>query len=312
MASVYKIAIIGASSQIAKDLIVSFSRGKNWKLHLFARSPVEVESWLASVGLDGYYEVADFSFFESGHFDAIINFVGVGNPAKALTMGKEIFDITLQFDQIVLDYLQSHSSCKYLFLSSGATYGSNFNEPATVGTPAVFYPNTLSHQEWYGVAKLHTECRHRANPQLNIIDIRIFNYFSRTQDINARFLITDILRAIRDKTVLKTSPDNIVRDYLNPSDFYQLVCVILSAPPTNTALDCYSKAPIDKLSLLKLMRDSFGLKYELTDCIVQQNATGVKPNYYSTNKKAADFGYSPTMTSLETVVTETKFMLDLN
>ena len=100
--------------------------------------------------------------------------------------------------------MQVHPACRYLFLSSGAAYGSSFNEPANmeIRQPVVAI-NDLSPHEWYGVAKLHAECRHRSHPELPIIDIRVFNYFSRTQDISARFLITDILRAIRDKTVLE-------------------------------------------------------------------------------------------------------------
>ena len=138
------------------------------------------------------------SGFANHEFDAIINFVGVGNPAQAIAMGNSIFDITLRFDEMVLDYLQTHPNCRYLFLSSGAAYGSSFNEPVNRDAPAIVAINNLVPQDWYGVAKLHAECRHRSYPELPIIDIRVFNYFSRTQDISARFLITDILRAIRD------------------------------------------------------------------------------------------------------------------
>lgn len=303
------IAILGATSQIAKDLIVSFSAEEDKHLHLFARRPEEVVMWLQRVGLSDRYLVSDFTVFGKQDFDAVINFVGVGNPAQAVAMGNTIFDITLQFDELVLNYLQTHPACRYLFLSSGAAYGSNFNEPATCDTPAVVSINNLAAHEWYGVAKLHAECRHRAQPELNIVDIRVFNYFSHTQDIEARFLITDILRAIRDKTVLKTSPDYIVRDYLHPSDFYQLVCVILSAPATNAVVDCYSLAPIDKLNLLAVMQEQFGLRYEFTEGNVAVNATGRKPHYYSLNRRAENFGYQPCMSSQQGVFQEFKKLL---
>ncbi|MFY9260644.1 MAG: NAD-dependent epimerase/dehydratase family protein, partial [Gallionella sp.] len=222
-----KIAILGATSQIAKDLIVSFSQETDKQLYLLARCPAEVRTWLASVGLAGRYVVDDFATFAQHSYDAIINFVGVGNPAQAVAMGNTIFDVTLRFDELVLDYLKTHPTCRYLFLSSGAAYGSNFTEPANRDTPARIDLNHLKPQDWYGVAKLHAECRHRAHPDLAIIDIRVFNYFSHTQDMSARFLITDILRAIRDNTVLQTSSDFMVRDYLHPSDFYGLVTALL-------------------------------------------------------------------------------------
>ncbi len=303
------IAILGATSQIAKDLIVLFSAAGDKHLHLFARRPYEVTKWLASVGLSERYQVDDFSRFGKQEFDAIINFVGVGNPAQAAAMGNSIFDITLRFDEMALDYLHNHPKCRYLFLSSGAAYGSSFNEPVTRDTPSIVAINNLAPHEWYGVAKLHTECRHRAYPELSIFDIRIFNYFSRTQDITARFLITDILRAISDKTVLKTSPDYIVRDFLHPTDFYKLVSVLLLAPESNSAVDCYSRAPIDKPALLAAMQEKFDLKFEITEAIVSINATGGKSHYYSLNTRAADFGYQPALTSLEGVLSETKKIL---
>lgn len=305
-----RIAILGATSQIARDLIVSFSAAIEDKhLHLFARRPDEVTKWLASVGLSGLYPADDFSGFSNHEFDAVINFVGVGNPAQALAMGNSILDITLRFDGLVLDYLQTHPACRYLFLSSGAAYGSSFNEPATRDTPAVVAINDLAPHEWYGVAKLHAECRHRAHPELPIIDIRVFNYFSRTQDISARFLITDILRAIRDKTVLKMSPDYIVRDFLHPSDFYKLVSALLSAPATNAVVDCYSRAPIDKPNLLAAMQEEFGLRYEIAEATASVNATGGKPYYYSLNSRAAYFGYQPALTSLGGILKEAAAIL---
>lgn len=304
-----KIAILGATSQIARDLIISFSADEDRHLHLFARRPEEVKQWLKNVELAERYLVDDYSLFHTKEFDVVINFVGVGNPAQALAMGNTIFEVTLRFDEMVLNYLRVHPTCRYLFLSSGAVYGSDFNKPVNQDTPAIFKINKLAPYEWYGLAKLHAECRHRAHSELSIIDVRVFNYFSHSQDVNARFLITDILRSIRDMAVLKTSPDNIVRDFLHPSDFYQLIRLLLDAPDVNTALDCYSLAPIDKFSLLTIMQEDFGLRYEATKASTNVNATGNKSHYYSLNTLAANFGYQPSLTSLEGVIIETRKVL---
>lgn len=304
-----RIAILGATSQIARDLIVSFSAKSEGDLYLFARRPDDVKKWLASSGLADRYSVSEFTTFAEQNYDAVINFVGVGNPAQAVKMGNSIFDVTLRFDEMVLEYLGKHPSCRYLFLSSGAAYGSRFSEPAKRGTPATVAINDLDPQEWYGVAKLHAECRHRAHPELSIIDIRVFNYFSRTQDISSRFLITDILRAIRDKSVLMTSPDYIVRDFLHPADFYSLIDVLLVSSPANVAVDSYSRAPIDKPALLAAMQENFGLRYEVSGTANSVNATGNKAYYYSLNNRAADFGYQPKLTSLEGILQESKFVL---
>lgn len=304
-----RIAILGATSQIARDLIVSFSSSKERRLHLFARRPDAVTEWLASVGLSERYPVDSFSGFAEQGFDAVINFVGVSNPEKMLATGKSVFDVTLRFDEMVMAYLKAHPSCRYLFLSSGAAYGGSFKEPVKNDTPALVAINNIAPQEWYGVAKLHAECRHRAHPEFSIFDIRVFNYFSCTQDLSARFLITDIMRAIRDRTVLKTSSDSITRDYLHPSDFHQLVNALLSAPDANAAVDCYTQAPIDKSGLLAAMREKFGLRYEVGREAAGVNATGSKPCYYSQNTRAADFGYQPRLTSLEGVLQEASAIL---
>jgi len=304
-----RVAILGATSLIARDLITSFSIAddKHKHLHLFARHPNEVVNWLTIAGLAGRYPVNEFSEFANHKFDAIINFIGVGNPGRVVAMGQSIFDITLRFDEMVLDYLRTHSMCRYVFLSSGAAYGQVFNEPVTCGTPAIVAINNLKLHDWYGTAKLHVECRHRSCPELSIIDIRVFNYVTRTQDLSAGFLITDILRSVRDKSVLNISSENIVRDYLHPSDFHQLVDLLLSVPATNGAVDCYSRAPIDKLNLLTAMQDEFGLRYETVNgCPSTKDS---KPHYYSLNRRAADFGYQPSLTSLEGIMREAKAIL---
>lgn len=300
-----RVAILGATSQIAKDLILSFSQKNTFDLVLFGRRPEVIDQWLSTVGLADRYVGVDFASFDMNEYlDVIINFVGSGNPAQTAMMGEGIFDATLKFDELALKYLHCHPQCRYIFLSSGAAYGSNFDKPADENTKAFVPINHLQSQDWYAVAKLYAECRHRALPHLHIVDIRIFNYFSHTQDIAARFFITDIIRAIKSAEILLLSSDNIVRDYLGPNDFHQLVEKILSAPPTNDVVDCYTLQPVDKLTLLAKMQERFGLNYEIRNGPAGINATGAKMNYFSVNKRATQFGYIPSIGSLEGVLAE--------
>jgi nucleoside-diphosphate-sugar epimerase len=301
-----RIAILGATSQISKDLVSSFLARDTDELILFARRPEAVKEWLASRGASNRCVVADFAEFNHDErFDALINFVGVGNPAQAVAMGASIFDVTLKFDELALEYVRRHRDCRYLFLSSGAAYGARFDEPVDENAPSIIAINSLKPQDWYAVAKLHAECRHRSLPDLPIVDIRVFSYFSRTQDISARFFISDIVRAIHAGDTLVTSPENIVRDYLGPDDFHRLITLVLAAPATNDVVDCYTKAPVDKMTLLSAMQQRFGLSYEVTTAPVGINATGAKMNYFSKNRKAEMFGYVPSVTSLEGVLHET-------
>lgn len=306
-----RIAILGATSQIAKDLVLSICQTENHELHLFARRPEAVHQWLTAEKQATRCSVADYKAFTADEcFDAIINFVGAGDPAKTAGMGASILDVTQEYDSMVLEYLQHHPACRYIFLSSGAAYGSSFDVPVGEESSAVVAINRLGPQDWYVVAKLYAECRHRALSQYAIVDVRVFNYYSHTMDISARFLICDIVRAIRSGAELQTNPVNIVRDFIGPADFHQLIARILSAGPVNTVVDCYTQAPVDKMSLLEHMAQRFGLKYRIGAAPAGVNATGTKTNYYSTNRRAEIFGYQPAKSSLDTVLDEAQMMLD--
>lgn len=66
------IAILGATSQIARDLTISFAAAEDKHLQLFARRPDKVSKWLASAGLPDRYLADDFSGFGKQESDAVI------------------------------------------------------------------------------------------------------------------------------------------------------------------------------------------------------------------------------------------------
>lgn len=306
-ASPLPIAVLGATSAIARDLIrCGAARGDAFAL--FARRPEAVSAFLAEAALPPTWsrgDLSDFSASPAGAFKAVLNFVGVGDPARAKSMGPLILSATLDVDRIVLAYLRRSSQTPYVFASSGAVYGPVFDRPADEATPALVKINAVTSDDYYGVAKLHAEVTHRAAVGFTILDLRIFSYVSRHLDPDGRFLINDIVRAIRSRTVLKTSRAQIWRDYIHPSDLQALFDACINAPPgTNQPIDAYSRAPIDKLSLLELARQRFGLRYAFNDSEQGVSATGAKPFYYSTNRGAATFGYTPTRSSAEAIVEE--------
>jgi len=300
-----KIAILGATSQIAQDLILSFSNHKDYDLFLFSRNLGLLNDWVGRQSLDGSYHVQDYSYFNKNQrYDVIINFVGIGDPVKAQKMGSDIFKVTEQYDDMALEYLKQHKKTKYIFLSSGAVYGGNYQEPVNKDTVAIIDINNLKSTDWYAISKLYAEAKHRSMPELSIVDVRVFNYFSHTQDMNARFLITDIVRAIKNKKVFKTSADNIIRDFITPPDFYRLIQAIINFKPINRAVDCYTKSPISKFDLLDGLGDKLGLEYEIDNNVDIINATGIKLNYYSVYKIADGIGYFPKNTSLDGIIQE--------
>lgn len=302
------VAILGATSQIAKDLIERMAAAVDIELLLYGRNLEAIGSWLARKNIEAH--VAGYSQYGREPHDAVLNFVGVGDPRRAVELGAGILSLTCEFDQLVLDQLRRHPSRQYIFLSSGAAYCSRFTEPATAETRTELAPNAVGASDFYGVAKLHAEIRHRAAADLAISDVRVFNYFSRTQDIEARFFITDALRAVRDGIIFRTSSDKMVRDYLHPADFHDLMMRLLAHPFRNEAIDCYTRAPASKVEILEALSESHGLSYEVSgDALATVNATGSKPHYYSQHRLAAAIGYKPRFSSLETVLEEAPALL---
>jgi nucleoside-diphosphate-sugar epimerase len=240
----------------------------------------------------------------------IINFVGAGNPKVTDAIGRSIFDITYEYDSLAINYLEKNPSCKYIFISSGAAMGNIYDQPAKVDSKASFSLNSLVESDWYGIAKFFAECRHRSYTHLKIVDLRVFNYFSRSHDINASFLISDILRAVLKKTELTTSNENILRDFLHPHDFNQLISKLIELPDFgNQVFDCYTKDPVSKFSLLERFKYDFGLQYRIVDSGVKSSATGSKFNYYSLNQSVSKIGYTPKFTSLNGILEEAKSIL---
>jgi nucleoside-diphosphate-sugar epimerase len=293
-----KIAILGATSAIAKDLILSFS--DEHTLELYSRRISDVTTWMLENNLRNFTSQSYFEFKHTRELDVIINFVGAGSPEKVITLGEQIFEITESFDRMALDYIERNRDCKYIFISSGAVFGDNFATPADIDKISSFPINNLQPQHYYGYAKAMAEVRHRITER-NIFDLRVFNYFSPMVSTNYRFMITDMIRAIKDKSVYKVDRTPIVRDYLGSLDFYQMINILLGKDKMNTAVDIYSRQPVTKDNLLVAMAQRYGLEYETTGAQVGLPATGIKQNYFSTNTGAYVLGYRPTLTSLENI-----------
>ena len=141
-----KIALFGASSQIAKGLLREFLFEGIHQMYLFTRDVNTFQDWLNTNNFhDRNLSVDSLERFDTSvEFDLIINFIGIGDPAKAIEMGSSILDITHIFDTMAIEYLNENPSTKYLFLSSGAAYGSeNFSVNVNDQSEARFKINNL-------------------------------------------------------------------------------------------------------------------------------------------------------------------------
>ena len=292
-----KIAIFGASSLISKDLIINFIKhNPDFKLHLFSRNKSILKEWLNSNNILKNIETINEyeAFVLNKKFDVVMNFVGIGDPTKLKKIGEDIISITNHYDDLVIKYLKKNIKTKYIFMSSGIVEHKEDNKSKRLANH-------------YLTAKLNAEKKHRSMKDLSIVDLRIFNYISKTIDLNSSFLITDIFNAVINKKVFKTNSLNIYRDFVGSDDFYRLIlCAIEYSLPINMSIDCYSRSHTDKITILEMLSSNFNLKYELNDNLHFESPSGEKLKYYSTKMNGGIIGFEPSYSSLDTISLELK------
>ena len=210
--------------------------------------------------------------------------------------------LTEDFDQLILDYLKNNSDVKLINFSSGAVYGEEINSPINDTTPF-----SLNAHSQYAIANIQSETRHRNLAEFNIIDLRLFSFFSRFMDLNTRFLISEIISSINQKKKFITNEFDFYRDYIHPEDLCLFVKKCIYKNTINDVFDLYSKKPIGKFDLLDSLRDNFGLQYQVVPNSGFSSPTGFKENYYSKSRKAKLLGYEPQYSSIETIVNEMKY-----
>ncbi len=303
-----RIAILGATSHIAKGLIDNFCKAKANKLYLFARSTDKVKYFLTSIKCGRVCKLKPFAEFGKDKYDVIINCVGIGNPDLLKDTGAAIFELTESYDNLVLDYLKNNRKSIYINFSSGAVYGREFLCAVNNSSENHINVKALDESCHYSIAKINSEAKHRSCSGFKIIDLRVFAYFSRFIDLKSKYLITDIINSIRNKKVFKTGKNDIVRDYIGPEDLFSLVrCCI--AKGSNGAYDVYSRKPVRKLEILKSFHKEFGLRYEISAVSIPASVTGAKQIYYSKNRKAKELGFKPKYDSLKLLIKETEDIL---
>ncbi|WP_129128412.1 NAD-dependent epimerase/dehydratase family protein [Geomonas oryzae] len=307
--STKRIAILGATSHIAKGLIHQFCLAQDAELYLFARNAQRLRSFLVSIGATQQVRVLPFDEFPIHRYDTVINCVGIGSPGKLVQEPYAVFDITERFDDLVLRYLEREPETLFVSLSSGAAYGTDFSKPPTESSEARFNANALQPTEYYGVAKLCSEAKHRARKELNIVDLRVFGYFSRFIDLDEKFLLSELVSCIKHGREFVTGAHDLVRDFVHPEDLTELVRCLMRQKRINDVLDVYSAGPVGKFEIIAAFTASGALAYRVAEQHAAVTATGVKSNYFSENRRAAAFGYRPRFTSLDCILRETEAIL---
>ena len=293
MSQIERIAILGANSQIALDYIESSLENSKKELYLFSRNPMALKN-LVDIKCISRFKFLGYDQFGLDTYDLIINFVGGSDPVLIASMGKDIFTITDHYDNLAISYLKKNNQCKYIFISSGAAYGDVFSiAPASELTKSNFNFNNLSSVDYYGAAKYIAEQRHRALSELNIVDIRIFSYISKRQNLDSELFLPQVIKSIKNKTEFLTSDEELWRDYIGPDDLCALIGCVSVDLKINYSLDCFTRAPISKGQILDMCRNELGLKVVLFEKLDTKLIQSGKKYYFSENRAATTLGYCP-------------------
>lgn len=142
---------------------------------------------------------------------------------------------------------------------------------------------------------------------LRIVDIRLFSFFSHFADIQDGYLMTDIARALLRREPLMTTSTDLRRDYIAPTDLFALVQAMIRSD-CNIVVDAYSRQSVAKMEILQTFSQNFGLQFEFSEADFS-SPNGAANVYCSDFRRAAEFGYVPSYTALETLVEETERLL---
>lgn len=309
------IAITGATSHIAKGLIIRFLDNPQNHLYLFSRNLEKVRQFLffENRATNVNYSLCDdYQQFTSFSFDVIINCIGVETRNKHNCDFTRYFSVTEKFDNLIIDYLKNNLSTLYISFSSGAIYGADFNTPADCNSTRKLLVNSMREEEYYGIARINAEAKHRAYSSLKIIDLRVFSYFSRYINLNDGYLITDIIKAIIEDKILITNNIDITRDYLHPDDLFAMIRACINSGNRNQAFDVNSSHTISKWEIIDLFAHEYGLRYEIAPNLKNVSATGTKINYFSKCKESAKIGFTPKYSSHETLKLESNYIFQQN
>lgn len=308
-----QVAILGATSHIAKGLIYNFLAEGDSRLHLFTMSPDKVKRFLLSIKeINGknYILHEGYTKFMECTFDVVINCVGVGTSHKLQDNYTKYFTVTEEYDNLAINYLLNCSpNTLYISFSSGAVYGSEFSSPVEENSVNNIMVNHISKTSYYSIVRLNAEAKHRAFNNMKIVDLRIFSYFSRFADLTDGYFISEVLDCILNKKVLITDNVNIIRDYIHPEDLFSIINKCMDADKINTAFDVNSTKPIKKKEILDYFSLEYGLKYEMSRHLSNVSATGSKNIYCSNYMNAAGIGYKPVFSSMDALKEESKYIL---
>jgi nucleoside-diphosphate-sugar epimerase len=290
------IAVLGATGYVGRS-IGRVLADEGHPVAMFARNlrKLSDQAWPPAV------ELRDLASFRAADFSLVINAIGAGDPILVRSLGADILDVTAFWDQRVLDSMGPQT--RYVFLSSGAIYGTKFDQPVGSDSEISLPVNFLDRVPPYTMAKLQAEMRHRLARSRAILDVRIFGYADPSIDLSGGFFLAELVRSIRDRKVFVTSSEDMVRDYSGARELRALIGDWERSGAPNCPLDLYTISPASKHDLLEIFKARYDLKIDYV-ADTGSNPTSAKRFYASSHRVAADLGFRP-MRDTVRVLTDT-------
>lgn len=289
------IAILGSTGYIGCSLARLIAQNEEQRLTLFARdlTKITLEAWPSNVSHSSLEK------FDAGRFDLVINAIGVGDPSRVATTGTNIFELTRVWDQCILSTMGTQT--KYVYISSGAVYGSCLKQAVDENSIVSLPINQLVLASPYTLSKICAEAGHRYASDRAILDIRVFGYSDPSISQSGSFFLSHLARSVATKCPLVTSHDDMVRDYAGVSELHALIMSWLNSKSPNRAFDLYTRSPVSKLNLLDLVAKRYGVKISYSKQIESTRPTK-KTVYSSKYYAASEVGYTPWRTSTEVIL----------
>lgn len=322
------VAILGANSQISKSLIYNFLRHDLSKMNhdfdlnyidLYTTSSYETFSFLQELRDNYKLNTDKINVLDYYHdellkgYNIIINCIGVGTSTQLNNDYTKYFSVLEYYDNLCIKYLQKWNDCLYINFSSGSIYGKQ-NEAIDENTINKIEINNIKKEDYYFITRLYSETKHRAYNNLNIVDLRIFSYFTRFCNLEDNYFIIDIIKSVLNNTEFVTTNSDMIRDYLNPYDLFISImsCLYLKKKNKiiNTSFDIHSNQPTSKYELLCYFKDKYNLKIKYDNSFKDNGATGKKNIYCSKYNYIQGLNYEPVFSSLEGIKNESHYLLN--
>lgn len=259
MAKNIKIGFLGASGLIAQELR-GYAASQGHEVIGFGRAE---SPWL---NIEPYSHL-------SYHPDlsALVNLVGGHSKNTSILNPGSISEI----DVLASDWALSNSK-PYIFISSGAIFGSRSEFPVFDGSPLA----TDEPLEPYVLSKLEAESRHETlrSQGGHVSDLRIFSYAGPHFLLGGNYFLSSVFRAAVNGKEFEVKGPGFIRDYIGARELWEAIEICLSLP-AGVRANLFSAAPISRVQLMGLISNNFGLTFNYPT-VTNAGDSGVE-KYYS-------------------------------